>query len=169
MGEVFRARDTRLRRDVALKILPDTVSADAASRARFEREAHAAAALNHPNILAVYDVGRENGVVYIATELVNGETLATLLKRGPLPSSRSFTSRRPRHLSQDRRATESRSVDFFGERRYANSADERHHRETPGDLVARRRVVRVSQNRGRQAQSHEGQNHRPGKRDPPEA
>ena len=88
MGEVYRARDSRLRRDVALKILPAAVSADADSRARFEREAHAAAALNHPNILAIYDVGSENDVFYIATELVNGETLATLLKRGPLPTRR---------------------------------------------------------------------------------
>jgi eukaryotic-like serine/threonine-protein kinase len=85
MGEVYRARDTRLRREVALKILPDDVSKDEARRARFEREAHAAAALNHPNILSVYDVGTADGVSYITSELVNGETVAELIVRGPVP------------------------------------------------------------------------------------
>ena len=85
MGEVYRARDSRLRRDVALKILPAEFSSDPSRRARFEQEAHAAAALNHPNILSVYDVGGDGDVSYIATELVNGETLAALIERGPLP------------------------------------------------------------------------------------
>src|SRR5688572_22652491 len=83
MGEVYRARDSRLRRDVALKILPAELSSDPSRRARFEQEAHAAAALNHPNILSVYDVGGDGDVSYIATELVNGETLAALIERGP--------------------------------------------------------------------------------------
>jgi serine/threonine protein kinase len=85
MGEVYRARDARLRRDVALKILPAEVSADPSRRARFEQEAHAAAALNHPNILSVYDVGGTDDASYIASELVTGETLAALIERGPVP------------------------------------------------------------------------------------
>jgi serine/threonine-protein kinase len=85
MGEVYRARDTRLRRDVALKVLPADVADDAGRRARFEQEAHAAAALNHPNILAIHDVGSDGGTFYIATELVNGRTLAALLEEGPIP------------------------------------------------------------------------------------
>ena len=85
MGEVYRAQDTRLRRDVALKILPADVAADPARRARFEQEAHAAAALSHPNILSVYDVGDTDGVSYIASELLNGETLAAAIERGAMP------------------------------------------------------------------------------------
>jgi hypothetical protein len=75
MGEVYRARDTRLDRDVALKILPAEVANDPSRRQRFEREARALAALNHPNIVAVYDVGNESGVFYIVGELVDGEPL----------------------------------------------------------------------------------------------
>ena len=85
MGEVYRARDTRLRREVALKVLPADVAGDAARRARFEQEAHAAAALNHPNILGIHDIGTDGGVSYMATELVNGETLAAAIERGPVP------------------------------------------------------------------------------------
>ena len=84
MGEVYRARDTRLGRDVAIKILPADVSGDPGRRARFEQEARAVAALNHPNILGLYDIGSEDGVSYIVTEFVAGETLAALLERGPL-------------------------------------------------------------------------------------
>ncbi len=84
MGEVYRARDSRLGRDVAIKILPADVSADPSRRARFEQEARAVAALNHPNILGLYDIGNEGGVSYIVTEFVSGETLAALLERGPL-------------------------------------------------------------------------------------
>src|SRR5690242_7902781 len=73
MGEVYRARDARLGRDVALKILPAEVAADASRRQRFEQEARAVAALNHPNIVAIYDVGEG----YIVTELVEGESLRT--------------------------------------------------------------------------------------------
>src|SRR5947209_2579516 len=75
MGEVYRAHDTRLGRDVALKILPADVANDLSRRQRFELEARAVAALNHPNIVAVYDVGNENGVFYIVSELVDGEPL----------------------------------------------------------------------------------------------
>lgn len=85
MGEVYRARDSRLGRDVAIKILPADVAADPGRRARFEQEARAVAALNHPNILGLYDIGSESGVAYIVTEFVAGETLSALLERGPLP------------------------------------------------------------------------------------
>jgi Tol biopolymer transport system component len=85
MGEVYRARDSRLGRDVAIKILPADVAGDPGRRARFEQEARAVAALNHPNILGLYDIGNEAGVAYIVTEFVAGETLAAVLERGPLP------------------------------------------------------------------------------------
>jgi serine/threonine protein kinase len=88
MGEVYRARDARLGRDVALKILSSAVSSDPDRRARFEQEARAAAALNHPNILAIYDVGSEGAHSYIAAELVSGESLASLLEGGPVPARR---------------------------------------------------------------------------------
>ena len=84
MGEVYRARDTRLFRDVALKILPPEVGDDPARRQRFEQEARVAGALNHPNIVAVYDVGRENGIAYLVTELIDGEPLRALIEKGPL-------------------------------------------------------------------------------------
>jgi eukaryotic-like serine/threonine-protein kinase len=75
MGEVYRARDTRLGRDVALKVLPTDLADDLSRRQRFALEARAVAALNHPNIVAVYDVGTENGIFYIVSELVDGATL----------------------------------------------------------------------------------------------
>ncbi len=84
MGEVYRARDTRLRREVALKVLVDTAANDADSLARFDRETHAVAALNHPNILAIHDTGSHRGVPYAVTELLYGETLADRLRAGPL-------------------------------------------------------------------------------------
>jgi serine/threonine protein kinase len=86
MGEVYRARDNRLGREVALKVLPPELANDTARRARFEQEARAAAALNHANIMAVYDIGSEGGVGYMVTELVSGETLEAILERGPLPT-----------------------------------------------------------------------------------
>src|SRR5688572_15607042 len=75
MGEVFRARDTRLDREVALKVLPQAVSADADRLQRFEQEARATAALNHPNILVVHDIGAEAGTFYVVSELLDGQTL----------------------------------------------------------------------------------------------
>ena len=83
MGEVYRARDTKLDRDIALKILPPDV-ASAESLRRFEQEARAASALNHPNIVAIYDVGREESIAYIAMELVEGQTLRGLMSAGPM-------------------------------------------------------------------------------------
>jgi Tol biopolymer transport system component len=85
MGEVYRARDTRLERDVAIKVLPELVLADPERLQRFEVEAKAAAALNHPNILAVYQMGTYAGVPYLVSELLEGKTLAEAVRRGPLP------------------------------------------------------------------------------------
>src|SRR5437870_3625593 len=84
MGEVYRARDTRLGREIALKVLPDDLAADRSRRQRFEQEARAASALNHPNILSIYDVGSENGVVYMVSELIEGESLRNVVDRGPV-------------------------------------------------------------------------------------
>ena len=85
MGAVYRAHDSRLERDVALKVIRSPYSNDAGRRRRFQVEARAAARLAHPNIVAIYDVGEENAAPYIVTELVNGGTLGALLQRGPLP------------------------------------------------------------------------------------
>ncbi|HZD30742.1 MAG TPA: protein kinase [Candidatus Angelobacter sp.] len=84
MGEVYRARDTRLNREVAIKVLPESVTADPERLRRFEQEARAAA-LNHPNILAVYQMATHDGVSYMVTELLDGETLRERLRRGPIP------------------------------------------------------------------------------------
>ena len=85
MGEVYRARDTVLKRDVAIKVLPDYGSRDPERLHRFELEAQAAAALTHPNIVSIHHVGRYNGSPYIVTELLHGETLRDRLRHGPLP------------------------------------------------------------------------------------
>jgi serine/threonine protein kinase/sugar lactone lactonase YvrE len=85
MGEVYRARDTRLGRYVAVKILPAELCHDPVRLARFEHEARAASALNHPNIVSVYDIGRENDIPFIVTELIEGESLRRLITKGPVP------------------------------------------------------------------------------------
>jgi len=85
MGEVYRARDTRLDRTVAIKVLPRGASADPDGRARFEREATTIAGLNHAHICTLHDVGNHDGVMFLVMELLNGETLADRLRRGPLP------------------------------------------------------------------------------------
>ena len=85
MGEVYKARDTRLDRTVAIKVLPQTAAADADLRARFEREAKTIAALNHPHICTLHDVGDHDGSMFLVMELVAGETLAARLHKGPLP------------------------------------------------------------------------------------
>ena len=83
MGEVYRARDQRLRRDVAIKVLAADLSADADRRKRFEQEARAASSLNHPNIVTIYDIGSADGTVYIAMELIDGRTLRDPAERRP--------------------------------------------------------------------------------------
>ena len=88
MGEVYRARDTRIGREVALKILPSSYSENADRLRRFEQEARTAGLLNHPNLLAIYDLGKENGSPYIVSELLEGETLREKLRAGALPSRR---------------------------------------------------------------------------------
>ena len=85
MGEVYRASDAKLGREVAIKVLPERLAEDADALARFEREARAVAALNHPNILGIYDFGKENGVAYAVMELLEGETLRDRLDAGAIP------------------------------------------------------------------------------------
>ena len=85
MGEVYRARDTRLQRDVAIKVLPERVADSAKALARFERESRVVAALSHPNILAIHDVGQEGATAYAVMELLEGATLRDELRGGPLP------------------------------------------------------------------------------------
>src|SRR5438128_4012138 len=90
MGEVYRARDPRLGREVAIKVLPASLSADPDRLQRFEQEARSASALNHPNILVVYDVGTHEGAPYLVTELLDGETLRERLRDGSLPQRKSL-------------------------------------------------------------------------------
>jgi eukaryotic-like serine/threonine-protein kinase len=85
MGEVYRARDTRLDRDVAIKILPAHLSDNATLRQRFEREAKTISGLSHPHICTLYDVGQQDGVDFIVMEYIEGESLAERLGKGPLP------------------------------------------------------------------------------------
>src|SRR5512144_316191 len=85
MGEVYRAKDPRLSREVAIKVLPPSFSADADRLRRFEQEAKAAGILNHPNITPVHDLGTHDGSPYVVQELLEGETLRTILAAGPLP------------------------------------------------------------------------------------
>ena len=87
MGEVYRARDTRLGRDVAVKVLPEHLSAQPDVRTRFEREAKTISSLNHPHICTLHDIGREGDIDYLVMELIEGETLAQRLTRGALPGA----------------------------------------------------------------------------------
>src|SRR5580698_2359208 len=90
MGEVYRARDSRLGREVAIKILPESFAKDAERLRRFEQESQAVAALNHPNILAIYDVGTRDESPYLVSELLEGESLRALLERGPIPQRKAI-------------------------------------------------------------------------------
>ena len=85
MGEVYRARDTRLDRTVAIKVLPSHVSGDPALRERFEREARTVAALNHPHICTLHDIGHQDGIDFLVLEYLEGETLADRLAKSRMP------------------------------------------------------------------------------------
>ena len=100
MGEVYRAKDTRLGREVAIKILSDEFSSNQNRMERFEQEARAASALNHPNIITVYDVGVQNGASYIAMELIDGKSLARIAA-----SRRDAGQKSGKHRGSDRRWT----------------------------------------------------------------
>src|SRR5438876_9900010 len=84
-GAVYKARDTRLNRTVAIKVLSEHVSNNTESRQRFEREAQTIAGLKHPNICVLHDVGQQDGIDFLVMEYIEGETLANRLRRGPLP------------------------------------------------------------------------------------
>src|SRR5438876_1843062 len=90
MGEVYRAQDTRLGRDVAVKVLSRTLVNDAEALRRFEQEARAAGMINHPNILAIYDIGSEGELRYIVSELLEGESLRARVREGPIPPRRAL-------------------------------------------------------------------------------
>ena len=88
MGEVYEAEDTKLHRRVALKVLPASVAGDPESRERFEREARAVAALNHPNIVTIHSVEESDGLLFLTMELVEGQSLADLIPAGGMPLDR---------------------------------------------------------------------------------
>ncbi|MEE9562420.1 MAG: serine/threonine-protein kinase, partial [Thermoanaerobaculia bacterium] len=90
MGEVYRARDTRLEREVAIKVLPEHLSASPELRQRLEREAKVISSLQHPNICTLHDIGSENGIDFLVMEFLDGKTLAAQLERGPLPMHELF-------------------------------------------------------------------------------
>src|SRR6516225_727030 len=91
MGEVYRARDTRLDRTVAVKILPQQLSSNYERRQRFDREARAISSLTHPHICALYDVGKQDGIDYLVMEYIEGESLARRLEKGPLPLNQALS------------------------------------------------------------------------------
>jgi serine/threonine protein kinase len=90
MGEVYRARDSRLGRDVAIKVLPSAYATDPERLRRFDQEARAAGALNHPNVVAIFDVGAHDGSPFVVTELLDGHTLRTRLNDGAPPLRRAL-------------------------------------------------------------------------------
>src|SRR5437764_108639 len=91
MGEVYKARDTRLDRIIAIKILPEALAGDPQFRARFDREAHTISRLDHPHICALYDVGDHHGTSFLVMQFLEGETLEARLKKGPLPLKEALT------------------------------------------------------------------------------
>ena len=99
MGEVYRARDTKLKREVAIKILPDEFLSDPDRMARFQREAEALAALNHPNIAAIYDLQEENQTRFLVLELVEGDTLAERLRQREFRLLKSWNSKATSRLA----------------------------------------------------------------------
>src|SRR5438876_11507296 len=99
MGEVYRARDTKLKREVAIKILPDEFLSDPDRMVRFQREAEALAALNHPNIAAIYDLQEENQTRFLVLELVEGDTLAERLRQREFRLLKSWNSKATSRLA----------------------------------------------------------------------
>ena len=91
MGEVYRARDTRLERTVAIKVLPEHVAADPDLKQRFDREARTVAALNHPHICTLHDIGNQDGIDFLVMEYLDGETLQQRLEKGALPLDQALT------------------------------------------------------------------------------
>src|SRR5919204_1050322 len=91
MGEVYKARDTRLDRTVAIKILPETLAGDPQFRERFDREARAISQLTHPNICVLHDVGHQDGTDYLVMEYLDGQTLADRIAKGPIPLNEALT------------------------------------------------------------------------------
>ena len=128
MGEVYRARDSKLDRDVAIKILPSHFTADPERRARFAREARLLATLNHPHIGAIYGLEEADGVAALVLELVEGPTLAERLERGPLP-----IVRRARDCAPDRRGARRRARE--GDR--PSRSEARQHRPARGRRIGR--------------------------------
>src|SRR5713226_7013119 len=110
MGEVYRARDEKLSRDVAIKVLPATLSQNADRLRRFEQEAQAAGALNHPNILAVYDVDTHDGSPYVVSELLEGKTLRDQLGDGAVPQHKAITDWPPHTREESSTATSSQRI-----------------------------------------------------------
>ncbi|MFN2385490.1 MAG: serine/threonine-protein kinase [Thermoanaerobaculia bacterium] len=90
MGDVYRARGPRLAREVAIKVLPDSISSDPGRLRRFEQEARATSALNHPNILTIFDVGESKRTPFVVSELLEGDTLREILSGAPLPRRRAL-------------------------------------------------------------------------------
>ena len=102
MGEVYRARDTRLHRQVAIKVLAPHIAGDPLMAARFDREARAVAALSHPNIVGIFDVGEHAGMLFVVTELLDGETLRQQLVKGALPYRRRWSTGGRSHTASRR-------------------------------------------------------------------
>jgi hypothetical protein len=126
MGEVYKARDTRLDRRVAIKVLAPSIADDPAVRARFEREARAVAALDHPHICGIYDVGESNGRHYFVMPHLDGQTLADRLRKGALPLERHQRVRARRRRSvRDRVERPGRTGERRGERGRVCDGDSR--------------------------------------------
>jgi serine/threonine protein kinase len=110
MGEVYRAKDTKLGRDVALKILPPEMAQDPDRLARFQREARAVAALNHPNVVTLHSVEESNGVHYLTMELVEGHSLDQIIPKDGFPPAAFSTSRKPWPTLSPLRTTKAWSI-----------------------------------------------------------
>ena len=110
MGEVYRARDTKLNRDVAIKVLPDSFASDAERLARFTREAQTLASLNHPHIAQIYGLEEANGVRALVMELVEGEDLSQRIARGPIPIEKRCPSRNRLPRRSKRRTSRRSSI-----------------------------------------------------------